>query len=167
MTETRMCYATPSKARAILAIGAPIFGFGFAIITIWDRGYSLTDYPLLIREGHLNWFSQGMGWIAVAAWIALFWPPAFSAIRESCLIYSQGSSIKIASSDTLITKSEIHSIQVRWTFFNKIIEFKTSNCHIFIQSAIFIKEDVKDVIDCLKADVANSGKPNSGDTIAD
>jgi hypothetical protein len=137
-----------------VAIAAPVFGLGLAVYTIWNQGYSLADYPILIWEGHLNWFSQGLGWVALIAWIALYIPSAFSAIWLPCLIIDHGDKLEIVSSNVVIAKSNIKSVGFRNSFSSKKIEFTTNDGLLFKQNAIFIKEDINTVINIIKKETA-------------
>ena len=143
--NNRQVIATSTKARAILALVAPLLAWGYAVATLWGRGYSLLDYPLLIEAGYLNLTRQAVGLALTAYWIARYWPNAIQALRRPSLIWQERNNIGLAAG-MIVPIEEIEAVNIRHGFLNKVLEIKCRNGQEFRQSILFIKENDHSVL---------------------
>jgi hypothetical protein len=148
-----MANATPSRIKAWVALAAPVIGWGYALNSMVGKGYSLLDYPSLILEGRLSWFTQGMGWVATAAWIFFYWRGAYVALASDNIITDTPDSFELASNAVILKKSDIESIDSEMLFFTKQIRFSTRDGNIYREMANFIDGDLSEIVKSFKEEL--------------
>lgn len=151
------CFARSAKGRAVLALGAPLLAWGYAVVALWTRGYSLLDYPFLIEMGHLTLFRQGVGWACTALWIARYWPSAIEDLRHTCLIWEEGEAIRFASG-AAIPKDSIVSIRVGHGLAKKTVAISCRDGKTYEQSVMLTHEKAAEIVQELNSAIA---PPNS------
>lgn len=130
-----------SKVRAAGALAFPFFMISFALIVGSEKGVVATDYFEMIRRGEIGLYRQLAGWIAMAYWIARFFPSAIDAISsDGCLINLTGKDV-ILNSGHIIPTSEIESIKVKSAVFDRYLLIVDSSGNSYRQSVQFCKDD--------------------------
>lgn len=157
ITPTKICHATPAKMRAMLVIGFPIVGVGYAITIMLTRGYQLTDYPLLIAQGQLGWFSQAFGWVSGTAWILLFWPPAWSALQEKCLIGEDDDAFWLAAGRARLSKQDVDTVELVRGLVMKRIKLRMKDGRVFEQPVALAKERDSEIAEKMAKNLESTG----------
>ncbi|WHO38695.1 hypothetical protein PMI04_019495 [Sphingobium sp. AP49] len=134
----RNCYAAADTPRAIMAL---LFPIAAVLAVIWDlgaKGFSVREYPELLITGHLSWFRQGVGWLALLLWVLRYYPPAWIALWHGrCLVTADQSTFFIAGSPP-IDRAQIISVRLRRGLLRKDLEIKTADRAVAI-SQIFLR----------------------------
>lgn len=143
------CHAHAAKLRAIVALASPIGGILVIGWSLIDKGYSIFDYPMLLAEGELGYFRQGLMWSALLFWCAAFWPSALEIISgERCVILSDKEYFYLSRNRKLLI-SRVIKIELRKTFFRKDIVFTDDSGNINTQTIMFINKRFSTVLNSL------------------
>ena len=136
--NSRTCYAMADTLRAAIALAAPFAAIGAAILAMGREGYNMGDYPALLSSGHLSWFRQAAGWLALATWTARYFPPAWAALWDGpCLVSSDSQNLFLPRVGQ-ISLASITRVTVRREFFRKAAYIDTTE-GCFTVSLLFVR----------------------------
>ena len=143
-----VCYAKADTPRALIALVAPL-GFLVAMILAGiEKGYSLTDYPVLLSSGQLAWFPQVVGWMAFLAWIVRYYPPAWQALWDGpCLVSGVGNDLYLPSHRS-ISLASVRAVTVQRGLFRKVAYFEQDQGRVAL-NLIFVQESSDDLLRCI------------------
>jgi hypothetical protein len=142
--------ADSSKPRALVAVLVP-FAFPFILaLALAKSRHSVWDYSDLIASGQLSFFRQGIMWVALAAFTAIYVPPALTALARRIYLASTSSQL-ITPSGERFDLANIRAISVRKTFWHKVllIELPNETRRLIITFARPLAPEIRDA---LKAD---------------
>ena len=115
-----------SKPCAVLAVLIPPV---FPLIMIWAlgaSGHTLADYPGLLATGEHSVVRQGIMWIAMALFIAIYVPPALVALRAPQYIATDGLCLLVPSGQKF-RLADLESLSVRKIFWHKIMHVRAAD----------------------------------------
>ena len=136
--QSRTCYAVADTPRAVVALLFPVLLITSGIYGLTSKGYSVSDYILLLVSGHLSWFRQGVGWIALLVWVARYFPPAWIALWHGpCLLSADSEALYLARGHS-IDRSDVSSVSINRGLFQKSARIRTSS-GIVNFSLIFVR----------------------------
>jgi hypothetical protein len=145
--------ALPNKLKAAVALAAPLILLGFIVFSLLSQGYSLTQIPGTFFDGRLSLVEQLLGISCFSLWIGWYWPSAFNAITEDYVILDRGETLYLSGSGKTVNKNEIININYRSMSPRRQIVFETTNGERLFQSALFIKGDVREIVNTWKLDL--------------
>jgi hypothetical protein len=142
--------ADASKARALLAVLIPIaFPFIMAL-ALGKSGHSISDYPDLIANGQLSLFRQGVMWLAMVTFVAVYVPPAVTALGSSTYLASTPTQL-VTPSGEHVDLAKVEAISVRKTFWHKVLSIHSEGETRKVV-VTFARPSATDIGDALKAD---------------
>ena len=103
------------------ALGAALVPIAYPFLLAWGvstSGHTLADYPALLASGELSPVRQAAGWIAVALFIAVYVPPAITALKAPTFVSTSAHSLFIPSGKK-VALDAIKSITFSKTFWHR------------------------------------------------
>ena len=110
-----------------MALLAPVAAIIWGMLTLVDKGYGGLDYFRLLASGELSWFRQGVGWVALGAWVIRFYPPAWSALWDGpCLASADEGNLYLPRTQPLRLDS-IKAVTLQRGFSRKVAHIETTD----------------------------------------
>jgi hypothetical protein len=139
-----------SKARALLAVLVPVaFPFIMAL-ALAKSGRDFWDYAGLIESGQLSLIRQGLMWVGILAFVAVYVPPALTALTSRNYLASTASEL-ITPSGERFDLAKVKGISVRKTFWHKVLWIELPD-HTRRIVVTFARPFAPEIKDALKAD---------------
>jgi hypothetical protein len=149
-TEQISVVADASKARALLAVLIPVAFPFIAAFALARSGHTLWDYPSLVASGQLSLVRQLGMWAGLVLVIAVYVPPALTALARRNYLCTTASQL-ITPSGERFNLAEIKKISVRKTFWHKVLtlQLRDEARRIIVTFARPLAPDIREA---LKAD---------------
>jgi hypothetical protein len=138
-TNHETCFAVPARARALTALVVPIFVVGYTIVSLGTKGYTPLDYPYLVTSGQLDVPTLIIGLSSLTIWVLRYCPPAYRALRATCLICGLEDGIRLSSGVTF-TIQDVDSVDMEHGLVTKSIKFSLKNGSSISESVILATE---------------------------
>ena len=139
-----------SKARALLAVLVPVAFPLIMALALAASGHDLWDYAGLVRSGQLPLVGQGLMWVGLFAFIAVYVPPALTALTSRNYLASTPTEL-ITPSGERFNLARIKAMSVRKTFWHKVlfIELPDQTRRIVVT---FARPFAPEILEALRAD---------------
>ena len=142
--------AVASKARALLAVLIPLAFPIIVALALGKSGHSILDYPNLIANGQLSPFRQGVMWVAMVTFVAVYVPPAVTALAASPYLASTPTQL-ITPSGERVELAKVEAISIRKTFWHKVLAIQSAGETRKVV-VTFAQSTVAGIRDALKTD---------------
>jgi hypothetical protein len=147
---TRTCYAPADTSRAIIALVAPFAFLAVFALTLTGKGYSISDYLALIRNGEVAWLPQLVGWLSFSAWVVRYFPSAWTALWDGPCVVSGDASDLFLPGGHKVSRACIRAVTVQRTFLRKVAYFEGEQERIAV-SLLFVRASADPLLRSLGA----------------
>ncbi|MDO9490516.1 MAG: hypothetical protein Q7J32_19265 [Sphingomonadaceae bacterium] len=135
--------ATVSISRIYVALLFPIATVILYAAVLHIKGYSLADYPELIRTGELSVFRQSFLWVGLAVFFFGMYPMAFGAIRgDRRIAYVEDGQLLLACAKVKVAVADVRGVRVRSDWLGKSLVITMNHGGELVSKAPFIAERV-------------------------
>lgn len=118
--------AKASKARALLAVILPVAIPLIMALALGRSGHTIPDYLNLVANSHLSPIRQGVMWLAIAAFVVVYVPPAVTALGARTYLASTPTELVIPSGER-VSLANVSAISVRKTFWHKVLDIQSGS----------------------------------------